>query len=76
MTTDTYSHIVSGLQEMAARRIEGAIGDEALKILGDDIAGDSMSADVGKMVGNCTSSAEIKQLSTNRNLWINLDYIE
>ncbi len=48
VTIDTYSHVVPGLQEMAARRIEVAIGDEALKILGDDIAGDSMSADVGK----------------------------
>ena len=52
MTIDTYSHVVPGLQEMAARRIEVAIGDEALKILVGDIAGDSMSADVGKMLAN------------------------
>ena len=50
VTIDTYSHIVPGLQEMAARRIEVAIGDEALKILSDGIARDSIPADVGKML--------------------------
>jgi len=52
VTIDTYSHVVPGLQEMAARRIEVAIGDEALEILGADVTGGPMLADVGKMLAN------------------------
>ena len=33
VTLDTYSHVVSGLQEVAAERFEGALDSEALKIL-------------------------------------------
>jgi len=57
VTIDTYSHVVPGLQEMAARRIEVAIGDEALKILVDDIAGGSMLADVDKMLAKKGNSS-------------------
>jgi len=33
VTLDTYSHVVGGLQEVAAQRFEGALDGEALKIL-------------------------------------------
>jgi integrase len=33
VTLDTYSHVVGGLQEVAAQRFEGALDSEALKIL-------------------------------------------
>ncbi|MFC1915920.1 tyrosine recombinase XerC [Chloroflexota bacterium] len=52
VTIDTYSHVVPGLQEMAARRIEVAIGDEAMRILGAEVDVERMSADVGKMLAN------------------------
>jgi len=33
ITLDTYSHVVSGLQEAAAQRFEGTLNGEVLKIL-------------------------------------------
>ncbi len=40
MTIDTYSHVVPGLQELAAQRIEVALGAEALKLVaGGNAAG-------------------------------------
>ena len=50
VTIDTYSHVVPGLQEMAAWRIEVIIGDEALEVLGTDVTEDTISADVGRML--------------------------
>jgi len=34
VTIDTYSHVVPGLQEMAAQKIEAIIGEEAMEELG------------------------------------------
>ena len=48
VTVDTSSHVVPGLQKMAARRIKVIIGDEALEVLGTDVAGGTISADVAK----------------------------
>ena len=42
-TMDVYSHVVPGLQKMAARRIEMAIGDEAMRILGAEVDVERMS---------------------------------
>ena len=53
VTIDTYSHITPGLQEMAAQRIEMAIGDEAMKILSTEADVECMSADVGKRLAKC-----------------------
>ena len=44
MTIDTYSHVIPGLQEMAAQRIENIIGDEAMEVLGVEKIGESMLA--------------------------------
>jgi len=35
VTLDTYSHMVSGLQEVAAQRFEGILNAEALRLLTD-----------------------------------------
>ena len=64
VTIDTYSHVVPGLQEMAARRIEVAIGDEAMRILSTKDGVDGMSADVGKMLAN--RLAKVKGLNVSR----------
>ena len=48
VTIDTYSHVIPGLQEMAAQRIENIIGDEAMEVLGVEKGGESMLASVGK----------------------------
>ena len=51
VTLDTYSHVVSGLQEIAAQRFEGVLDGEALKILTDsDISDESQGCrqNVGK----------------------------
>ena len=45
VTLDTYSHVVSGLQEVAAQRFEGTLDGEALKLLTDT---DLPDKDVGK----------------------------
>lgn len=50
-----------GLQEAAAKRFDEMLEPELTQI---------------EDVGNCTSSAEIQQLSKYKNLWINLDYME
>lgn len=52
VTLDLYSHVVSGLQESAARRLEEILDMQALKVLVDP------EADVGKM------SAEHSQLDS------------
>jgi hypothetical protein len=46
VTLDTYSHVVPGLQEMAARRIEVVIGDEVFEELGVNAGTDIVSASV------------------------------
>ena len=46
VTLDLYSHVVSGLQEVAAQRFEGTLDREALKLLTDT---DLADKDVGKM---------------------------
>jgi len=46
VTLDTYSHVVSGLQEVAAQRFEGTLDGEALKLL---VEADIPKEDVGKM---------------------------
>ena len=46
VTIDMYSHVVPGLQKMAARCIEVAIGDEAFDELGATVSTDIVSADV------------------------------
>ena len=51
VTLDTYSHVVSGLQEVAAHRFEGVFNGEALKILtASDISDESQGCrqNVGK----------------------------
>ena len=48
VTIDTYSHVVPGLQEMAAQRIEVIIGEEAMAELGD--AGGSKSVSMEPVV--------------------------
>jgi len=48
VTIDTYSHVIPGLQEMAAQRIENIIGDEAMEVLGVEKGGESILANVGK----------------------------
>ncbi len=46
ITPDTYSHVVSGLQEIAAQRFEGTLdGGEALKLL---VEAEKRKKDVGK----------------------------
>ena len=52
VTIDIYSHLVPGLQEMAAKRIEVAIGDDAFKELGVTSGTGIVSANVGKMLAN------------------------
>jgi len=46
ITLDIYSHVVSGLQEVAAQRFEETLNREALKLLVDS---DLSRKDVGKM---------------------------
>ena len=53
VTLDTYSHVVGGLQEVAAHRFEGVLDREALKILTDsDVSDESQECrqNVGKGV--------------------------
>ena len=59
VTLDTYSHVVSGLQEVAAHRFEGMMDGEALKILTDsDISNESQGCrqNVGKGVWSLNMS--------------------
>jgi len=46
VTIDIYSHVVSGLQEVAAQRFEETLDGEALKLL---VNPHMSEADVGKM---------------------------
>ena len=49
VTLDIYSHVVSGLQEVAAQRFEGTLDGEALKLL---VSPHLPTTNVGKMLAN------------------------
>lgn len=67
VTIDTYSHVVPGLQEMAAQRIETIIGPEAMEELGATAGEKSASMvpvvnqkqHVGKMLVNPSGDLDI-----------------